>query len=524
MDVFFLNDIDIELAESYKDEIWNLELNKQELLQKIYDLSQNLTRSTTEQNRLAREEVKLCQEIEHFKTIQQTWESTLVLAKEQHEQEAIGLKKLLHAMRIEKDQTSRQLQEVLAIQQEVAQQQNALRHIDNTASNDKNAAQIPSTAIATSPISLSYNTNVSNSKYLVARHEGEIKSLRTSLDQAHEIIQTMQSKIDEERNERIEVEKLLREAQETIEQFSQHYLSATLPQQQQQLYSQTTDSILSSSSPASISNRQQRTISRSARKSSQNTKRFTAVSSSPYPQNGKSLCDELSQAGPIGDFISSSPISSSGPCTNNESIVMAKDNQLQNKSLSSNKPCNTAKEKNITLSCVELPSISNHYLFSSIISSSTISEGSTSNDQTQLQENVPNKGYNESLIKEPKSCFGKSKQNKKTIGKQEQKSSIFKINFGNNNFNVGSDFSKQEGEDNDNKSFSTTAMARTMIGDWMWKYTRKVVGSGISENRHRRFFWIHPYTQTLYWSTQEPGTCDNECNIKSGNFEKKNSY
>ncbi|ORZ00920.1 meiotic cell cortex C-terminal pleckstrin homology-domain-containing protein [Syncephalastrum racemosum] len=49
------------------------------------------------------------------------------------------------------------------------------------------------------------------------------------------------------------------------------------------------------------------------------------------------------------------------------------------------------------------------------------------------------------------------------------------------------------------------AVTRTMIGDWMYKYTRKAVGSGISQRRHRRFFWIHPYTQTLYWAPQEPG-------------------
>lgn len=49
-------------------------------------------------------------------------------------------------------------------------------------------------------------------------------------------------------------------------------------------------------------------------------------------------------------------------------------------------------------------------------------------------------------------------------------------------------------------------ITQTMIGDWLWKYTRKAVGQGLSERRHKRFFWIHPYTRTLYWSTQAPGT------------------
>ncbi|KAG2174179.1 hypothetical protein INT43_004200 [Umbelopsis isabellina] len=49
-------------------------------------------------------------------------------------------------------------------------------------------------------------------------------------------------------------------------------------------------------------------------------------------------------------------------------------------------------------------------------------------------------------------------------------------------------------------------ITQTMIGSWMWKSTRKTIGSGFSDNRHQRFFWIHPYSRTLYWSMNEPGT------------------
>jgi hypothetical protein len=50
------------------------------------------------------------------------------------------------------------------------------------------------------------------------------------------------------------------------------------------------------------------------------------------------------------------------------------------------------------------------------------------------------------------------------------------------------------------------AITQTMIGEYLWKYTRKTGREGWSENRHRRFFWIHPYTRTLYWSDQDPQT------------------
>ncbi|KAI7868699.1 meiotic cell cortex C-terminal pleckstrin homology-domain-containing protein [Spinellus fusiger] len=52
------------------------------------------------------------------------------------------------------------------------------------------------------------------------------------------------------------------------------------------------------------------------------------------------------------------------------------------------------------------------------------------------------------------------------------------------------------------------AITQTMIGDWLWKYTRKTVGGGLSERRHRRFFWLHPYTRTLYWNSHAPGKGD----------------
>ncbi|KAF7587501.1 hypothetical protein BBP40_007174 [Aspergillus hancockii] len=48
------------------------------------------------------------------------------------------------------------------------------------------------------------------------------------------------------------------------------------------------------------------------------------------------------------------------------------------------------------------------------------------------------------------------------------------------------------------------AITQTMIGEFLWKYTRKAVSGEISSTRHRRYFWVHPYTRTLYWSEQDP--------------------
>ncbi|KAJ2637460.1 hypothetical protein GGF40_002341 [Coemansia sp. RSA 1286] len=50
------------------------------------------------------------------------------------------------------------------------------------------------------------------------------------------------------------------------------------------------------------------------------------------------------------------------------------------------------------------------------------------------------------------------------------------------------------------------AIARTMVGTFMWKYTTTHFpnGSNARERRHKRYFWIHPYAKMLNWSKQPP--------------------
>lgn len=61
------------------------------------------------------------------------------------------------------------------------------------------------------------------------------------------------------------------------------------------------------------------------------------------------------------------------------------------------------------------------------------------------------------------------------------------------------------------------AITQTMIGEFLYKYTRKPIGKGHGERRHKRFFWVHPYTKTLYWSSADPGSSNvSESSAKSG--------
>ncbi|KAF2085256.1 hypothetical protein K490DRAFT_10156, partial [Saccharata proteae CBS 121410] len=48
------------------------------------------------------------------------------------------------------------------------------------------------------------------------------------------------------------------------------------------------------------------------------------------------------------------------------------------------------------------------------------------------------------------------------------------------------------------------AVTDVMMGEYLWKYTRKAGREKFSENRHLRYFWVHPFTRTLYWSDSKP--------------------
>ncbi|KAF8583299.1 hypothetical protein K439DRAFT_1661365 [Ramaria rubella] len=68
------------------------------------------------------------------------------------------------------------------------------------------------------------------------------------------------------------------------------------------------------------------------------------------------------------------------------------------------------------------------------------------------------------------------------------------------------------------------AITQTMIGEFLYKYTRRTIGKGHGEKRHKRFFWVHPYTKTLYWSSADPGSSNvSESSAKSAYIDSVRS-
>lgn len=60
-----------------------------------------------------------------------------------------------------------------------------------------------------------------------------------------------------------------------------------------------------------------------------------------------------------------------------------------------------------------------------------------------------------------------------------------------------------------NKKMIIAAVTQTIIGEYIYKYYRKLGPfTSVSDTRHERFFWVHPYSMTLYWSPTNPVISD----------------
>lgn len=50
-----------------------------------------------------------------------------------------------------------------------------------------------------------------------------------------------------------------------------------------------------------------------------------------------------------------------------------------------------------------------------------------------------------------------------------------------------------------------TDRTNDLLGEFLFKYTRKSILKGNTGKRHRRYFWLHPYNKMLFWSEDEQG-------------------
>ncbi|GAN11403.1 hypothetical protein MAM1_0582d10965 [Mucor ambiguus] len=336
-----------ETEERLKEDIWNLELTKQDLSHQIRQLSANIHKTHMEQVRRERQESLVHQELELLKAAQLKWQEKMTNTQNDYETKLATLHKSLLKLKKEKEAISMQLKQL--------QKQTAARLTKEDAT-----------------INLRRKSS-----------EKELQALQASLAEAHHVMESLQLDLENEKQEKLEVEALLREAQESIEQMQQQKVDVDADSTEQWCQQDNAASVHTNASPVSA--------------------------------------------------------------------VTSLEEELLN-----------------------------------------VERRQAETEELERYESMMTDHHESYYLPEVR---------------QEQDEPIHPLALPNH---VG----HMEGFEK-----VLPFVMHTMIGEWLLKYTRFKVKSGISDNAHKRFFWLHPYTKTLYWSQQEPGVQGGEYKAKSVSIE-----
>ncbi|KAI9357099.1 hypothetical protein BD770DRAFT_96537, partial [Pilaira anomala] len=170
-----------ETEERLKEDIWNLEITKQDLSHQIRQLSQTIAKTQMEQVRRERQSSLVYQELELLKASQLDWQENMNKTQTEYEATLSALNTQLAKLKEEKDDIAYELEQLSKAQKDAKiveqEDESRLRKIS----------------------------------------EQEIKALQVSLGQAHTVVEGLQLDLEKEKQKKSEVDALLRESQETIE-------------------------------------------------------------------------------------------------------------------------------------------------------------------------------------------------------------------------------------------------------------------------------------------------------------------
>ncbi|CAO3579215.1 unnamed protein product [Absidia cylindrospora] len=607
-----------EALELGKEQIWNLELEKQDLVQQVDDLHQQVNRNVADQAKLTSQESELKQELELLKQQQVSWQETMEQSNQDKVDLAITRRKLAALQR----QVSSNKAMVDASRVSFAggfqppyqtdtfrfslppDPQLNLSHLapphslpsispsatptsTTTTTTTTAAAAVTtitgavaatrastSTATATATISPSSvtpssfpTTTTKNVRQQQRQQQDEFiainAELQTSLQKANSTIQALERSLEDEQKKRAEMEILWRDAQEVIEnKTGDDENIPTLPPPASSL-SSSSSSLLNEDRQHGIDHMPLSELNELHQSDHQAPSQLNKRKFNKEARNNRQKClslgDELSLAGPGGIFPQFSTMDLDSEQTTTdvvfEATKISPPPQLPPLSSATNKWLSETltNQTNLDdiLACdimVDRPvsptaTISHHinhensdrndHLTKANCSSSSIDQSNinnkkieSSNDNESISTHVADNHNKEISRSNSKQIYGSILATESYIyqaSPSPPSSQNEEKDTSSNNTAPEMERNNIEGPPNqqltNNNSNSDgkrciRALTRTMIGDWMWKYTRKVVGNGISENRHKRFFWLHPYSKTLYWSTQEPGVDGCEYNTK----------
>ncbi|KAI8373083.1 uncharacterized protein BYT42DRAFT_484410, partial [Radiomyces spectabilis] len=181
--------------ERLKEEIWDLELNKQELSQQLSDLQEEQEKTLADQARMTRHQTELLRELEYMKSQQTQWSQTLESLQQNHQEEISHVRKSLCHLQDENESLSKRLSQMLESEK---------LQLDSQPSSPRQCSLMKQPSVEVQSL--------------------EIEQLKASLSEATYRLETMQRQLEDEREERMEIHKLLQEAQDQIQHFRQSSL------------------------------------------------------------------------------------------------------------------------------------------------------------------------------------------------------------------------------------------------------------------------------------------------------------
>lgn len=463
----------IPWPEKLKEQVWDLELVKQEQEQAAEDLMARLARTKREAANAQDEQLQAA-------TV--AWQASIDALRQEHENRVTALRKSIQSLKREKNalQHQQRQQQPAALSLGVANgpRGEALHGQGNHRSDDHQQQAYSMQGCALPQLTASSECRSScPDPGTVRRLEFENQTLQTSLEYAQSTVRALQEELDGERFKRNEIDNLLREAQEMIERFSSRSQGADLHQYADE------------------------------------GEEDKGEEQDVEQDEKEDMTDVLRMRRTLGDELLLATYTTAAPDedADREEMNTRRDTQKQNMLKQSQKALSGREwtiEQQPPITNIEPPREKPPPM-----PATQKTEPSEGSESCSSSEGMSDKDYYDSRQPHVETqCYAEDKTHK--LGAE----TISPVRANAFDFDPAFMGDKQPPFNLDRNALSfnsgTTcnlvpAVTRTMIGDWMYKYTRRAVGSGISQKRHRRFFWIHPYTQTLYWAPQEPGASGN---------------
>jgi hypothetical protein len=208
------------LVEKLKEETWNLELAKQELVISVTELQSNLSKANAEQSKLATQVNEAQSEIEQLRDIQEKLTNKINDTKQ-----CLELEKKDHAKRIDALTTELVLaksESRIGIGKHALSSENesSSRRTGPTGEQTDSDHTQSTLAVKNDTSSTSTSVPASPKESPAARNQAmEVETLKTSLAHALRMVSNFRSNFYREKTEKLEFKKLLAESQETIEQL-----------------------------------------------------------------------------------------------------------------------------------------------------------------------------------------------------------------------------------------------------------------------------------------------------------------